>query len=79
MKPELMRDVLLKPNIFQKTPSHPLVKLLVSGLAAKEPEYLSKGKNSYVFLSFSPFLQWAVSIILPLKEMFLVFINLFCG
>ena len=45
MKPELMRDVLLKPNIFQKTPSHPLVKMLVSGLVAQEGEQWAKRRK----------------------------------
>ncbi|XP_034678010.1 cytochrome P450 CYP72A219-like [Vitis riparia] len=45
MEPELMRDVLLKSNIFQKTPSHPLVKLLVSGLVALEGEQWAKRRK----------------------------------
>ena len=40
-----MRDVLLKSNIFQKTPSHPLVKLLVSGLVALEGEQWAKRRK----------------------------------
>ena len=40
-----MRDVLLKSNIFQKTPSHTLVKLLVSGLVALEGEQWAKHRK----------------------------------
>ena len=45
VEPELMRDVLLKSNIIQKTPSHPLVKLLVSGLVAQEGEQWAKRRK----------------------------------
>ena len=45
MEPELMRDVLLKSNIIQKTPSHPLVKLLVSDIVAQEGEQWAKHRK----------------------------------
>ncbi|KAL6313423.1 hypothetical protein AAG906_003695 [Vitis piasezkii] len=38
MQPELIRDVLLKHNAFQKPPRHPLGKLLASGIASLDGE-----------------------------------------
>ncbi|KAL6313440.1 hypothetical protein AAG906_004403 [Vitis piasezkii] len=45
MEPELIRDVLLKSNVFQKPPPHPLGKLLVSGLVTLEGERWAKRRK----------------------------------
>ncbi|KAJ9672683.1 hypothetical protein PVL29_026057 [Vitis rotundifolia] len=45
MEPELIRDVLLKHNAFQKPPEHPLVKLLVSGIVSLEGEQWTKRRK----------------------------------
>ena len=45
MEPELIRDVLLKSNVFQKPPPHPLDKLLVSGLVTLEGERWAKRRK----------------------------------
>ena len=46
MEPELIRDILLKSNVFQKPPPHPLGKLLVSGLVTLEGERWAKRRKN---------------------------------
>ncbi|KAJ9672660.1 hypothetical protein PVL29_026042 [Vitis rotundifolia] len=45
MEPELIRDVFLKHNAFQKPPLHPLGKLLVTGVIALEGEQWTKRRK----------------------------------
>ena len=45
MEPELIRDVLLKHNVFQKPPPHPLGKLLATGIVALEGEQWTKRRK----------------------------------
>ena len=45
MEPELIRDVLLKHNVFQKPPPHPLGKLLATGVVALEGEQWTKRRK----------------------------------
>ena len=45
MEPELIRDVLLKHNAFQKPPVHPLGKLLATGVIALEGEQWTKRRK----------------------------------
>ncbi|CBI39917.3 unnamed protein product, partial [Vitis vinifera] len=45
MQPELISDVLLKHNAFQKAPRHPLRKLLASGIASLEGEQWTKRRK----------------------------------
>ena len=45
MEPELIRDVLLKHNVFQKPPPHPIGKLLAAGVIALEGEQWTKRRK----------------------------------
>eukprot|EP00261_Vitis_vinifera_P016241 XP_010645072.1 PREDICTED: cytochrome P450 CYP72A219 [Vitis vinifera] len=45
MQPELIRDVLLKHNAFQKPPPHPLGKLLASGISSLDGEQWTKRRK----------------------------------
>ncbi|XP_034678558.1 cytochrome P450 CYP72A219-like [Vitis riparia] len=45
MEPELIRDVLLKHNVFPKPPPHPLSKLLATGVVALEGEQWTKRRK----------------------------------
>ena len=45
MQPELIRDVLLKHNAFQKAPRHPLRKLLASGISSLDGEQWTKRRK----------------------------------
>ncbi|KAL6311129.1 hypothetical protein AAG906_012613 [Vitis piasezkii] len=45
MEPELIRDVLLKHNVFKKPPPHPLSKLLATGVVALEGEQWTKRRK----------------------------------